>query len=426
MKRVILTIASVLAGSSSASAQYYDYDENEADTEGSDYEAFFGEGEEAPERAAGPTSIAEAKKLGKGYRIGRGAEGMHARPKRDVHVVQEGDTLWDISTHYFGDPWRWPQVWSYNPEVTNPHWIYPLDQIRLTEDTLKVDEAVARADTGGLKPGASEGSEGSGLKVIGDGSDENASSVQIEKHMLTPDTVFLRDVGYLDDEALPTVGQIIGGFEEQMFLTNSDQLYIKFEEEQDVRAGQQFTIFRSMHKYERTKKEKGELVRIFGTALIRSYDRDKRVARAVITEALDPIERGFKVAKLERRFDLVPPRRNEKDLEGKIVATIRPLDLLSHDNVVFLDVGAEQGVQAGNRFFVVRKGDNWLRTLERKNPEQMGNVVHVPAYDEEQFPEEVVAELRVVKVRKKTTVAVIVRSDLDVTVGERVQMRKGF
>jgi hypothetical protein len=250
--------------------------------------------------------------------------------------------------------------------------------------------------------------------------------VRIEKHMLKPDTVFLRDVGYLDKEALPTVGQIIGGFEEQMFMTNSDQLYIKFQKDQDVRAGQTFSVFRTMHKRERVKNEEGELVRIFGTALIRSYDREKRVARAVITEALDPIERGFKVAKLDRRFNLVPARRNEKDLEAKISATLRALDLLSHDNVVFLNVGAEQGVQPGNRFFVVRKGDNWLRTLERQTPEEMGNIVPVPSYDEDQFPEEVVAELRVVKVRKKTTVALIVRSDIDVTVGDRVQMRKGF
>jgi hypothetical protein len=56
----------------------------------------------------------------------------------------------------------------------------------------------------------------------------------------------------------------------------------------------------------------------------------------------------------------------------------------------------------------------------------MGNVVDVPAYDENQMPEEVVAELRVVKVRKETAVALIVRSDTDILMGESVQMRKGF
>jgi hypothetical protein len=425
MRRVILTIASVLASSASASAQYYDYEEESADAEG-DYEAYFGEGEGAKEREPGPSSIAEAKKTGRGYRIGGGA-GLHGKPKRDVHVVAEGDTLWDISTQYYGDPWRWPQVWSYNPEVTNPHWIYPLDQIRLTETTYKVDAAQTLGPDAYAKAGVPEGSEGAGLKVVGTGSEtENAPTVYVDKGMMKPDTVFLRDAGYLDREALPRVGQLVGGFEEQMFLTNSDQVYIKFKENQDIRAGQQYSVFRTMHDYEREPHEQGELVRIFGTVLIRSFDREKRMARGVITEAIDPIERGLMVAKLERRFDLVAPRRNEKDVTAKIVAAIKPLSLLSYDNVVFLNVGADKGVQPGNRFFVMRKGDNWQSTLERQTPKQMGAIVDLPDYDESEYPDEVVAELRVIKVRKETTVCLIVRSDTDVFIGDTVQMRKGF
>jgi hypothetical protein len=76
----------------------------------------------------GPSSVAEAKRQGRAYRIGQ--RGPSAVGGADLHVVSEGDTLWDISGHYFDDPWHWPQVWSWNPEITNPHWIYPLDQIR--------------------------------------------------------------------------------------------------------------------------------------------------------------------------------------------------------------------------------------------------------------------------------------------------------
>ena len=42
-----------------------------------------------------------------------------------------GDTLWDICFFYFNDPWQWPKIWSYNPQITNPHWIYPGDLVRL-------------------------------------------------------------------------------------------------------------------------------------------------------------------------------------------------------------------------------------------------------------------------------------------------------
>ncbi len=49
----------------------------------------------------------------------------------ELHVVRRGDTLWDICFLYFNDPWQWPKIWSYNPQVTNPHWIYPGDLVRL-------------------------------------------------------------------------------------------------------------------------------------------------------------------------------------------------------------------------------------------------------------------------------------------------------
>ncbi len=47
-----------------------------------------------------------------------------------VHTVEKGDTLWDLSSKYLGSPWYWPKVWSYNPQIANPHWIYPGNQVR--------------------------------------------------------------------------------------------------------------------------------------------------------------------------------------------------------------------------------------------------------------------------------------------------------
>ncbi|HEY4393841.1 MAG TPA: LysM peptidoglycan-binding domain-containing protein, partial [Polyangia bacterium] len=41
------------------------------------------------------------------------------------HTVRRGDTLWGISDFYFKNPYQWPRLWSYNPQIKNPNWIYP-------------------------------------------------------------------------------------------------------------------------------------------------------------------------------------------------------------------------------------------------------------------------------------------------------------
>lgn len=337
---------------------------------------------------------------------------------KGFHIVKKGDTLWGITGEHLDDSRMWPKVWSFNPQLQNPHWIYPGDQLRLRTSGALADGSSA----GGIRGGTL----GSG--VVG------------RTALVPADTVFLRDLGYIDDPDKEVWGQIVGAREEQQLLADGNRVYMILRPGVDVQIGQLMTVFEGVRDPPDppgARRPPGQIIAFKGTVKIETWDAEKRVARGELVESLDIIERGAKVGPIGRRYYVVPPASSQVDIRARVLTSMYPHELLGRDQVVFIDRGTHDGLKAGNRLFVVRQGDAWRHTLVTTTsmartrilmdvPEQVETETTPLHGDDEDFPEEVVGELRVIRAHRYSSLALVTASSEEIEPGDQAVARKGF
>src|SRR5450432_714235 len=338
----------------------------------------------------------------------------------NTHLVRRGDTLWDLCNHYYQNPWAWPKIWSYNPQIDNPHWIYPGDQLRLrdpNESALLAQELAHRTSS-----------------TIG-----GAASLINRRPLVPRDTVFLRDQGYIGDPKRDVWGELIGSDEEQMMLAEGNHVVLIFRPGVTVSKGQELTIFNSIRQPQDVpgaRKPPGEIVAVRGTVKVLDFNPETRMAKGLLTESVDVIERGAKIGPIGRRFDIVPPRKTAARVATRVLTSIYPNVYIAQDEIAFLDKGSEDGLQPGSRLFVVRKGDSWRASLTTgSNMTRARALINSPEPadaedtptdgDEKKFPEESVAELRVLRTEKYSSIAIVTQSQREVVSGDLAVSRPG-
>jgi hypothetical protein len=338
-------------------------------------------------------------------------------PLTAIYTVKKGDTLWEICDRYFNNPWDWPRIWSYNPELQNPHWIYPGDQIRMQS----ANEVAQLAG-----PAGPSRQLGSGLKFVG------------RPNKVKPGTVFLRDQGYIDDEVRDVWGEISGSPDDQLLLSDGDSAYLELKTGRSVRVGQDLTVFRPVHG-EMRGDAKGTLVSILGTARVEKWDPETRIARAKLIESLDVIGRGSYIGPMTRRFEIVAPVPNQAEVTAHVAASVYPHVLYGQHQVLFIDKGQQDGLVSGNRLFVVTRGDGYRKTLvgasefasaevhyDSERPATIEKGAAVGKGDDSKYPEEVVGEIRVLSVRDHSAACLVVDSTVEIEPGQTVVARRGY
>lgn len=339
-----------------------------------------------------PTKPAET---GAGYYYGEpsyqddgGPIQVHSGPTPELHVVRKGDTLWDISGFYFNDNWQWPKVWSYNPTITNPHWIYPGDLVRLLPKGVfgeQQDVATTQPDPGDTAP-----------PVDNLPAPSNRGSVGLKK------------TAFVEKSDLEKSIKVDGGVDEKQLLTTGDSIYLSYPSNNPPKVGQRYSIYRPGNAV----KNHGSYVKIVGTLEVASVKEDKR-ARGVIIQANQEIERGDKVGPLVKQFQNVTPVPPKVNAQGEIVAMLTKDQLIGRGELVFINLGKGSGVEQGNRLFVVRRGDAL--------PPQSKNTI---GQDDRRFPARTLGEVVVVEVGDNVSIGLVTLAVQEMGVGDLVIMQK--
>ncbi len=305
--------------------------------------------------------------------------------RQGLYLVQEGDTLWDLSEVFFGEPWFWPTLWSYNPQVTNPHWIYPGDLLQMQVPRTR----------------------GTTSTIVWSESRYSEDKVDLE--------IFSRYVGYLPDRAFKESGRIAYARESHRTLGEYDEVYIEFAQDVEVKRGERFTIYRNegpiTHPLD-ADRIVGYKIRHLGIA--RVLDADQHYVKALILKSYEEIYRDDLITSLFPHSWDVAPRTNEVELVGTLVDHHQPVTFSGQFDYGYIDKGRIDGVERGNRFVVERRGDGlWYD----EPPDEV---------DLDKFPWEFTGEVMVVEAFEETSLVIVTRAIKELIRGDRLHMKKGY
>jgi len=271
-----------------------------------------------------------------------------------THLVQKGDTLWDLSGKYLGNPYAWPQIWELNQWIKDPHWIYPgdpliIDLARAVATAGSVPEAVAN-----LQPDLRRGADPSAVH-------------RPELGFSFQDFIQLP---FFASEGAEAHFKGLGAFtitsnrrEDRQFLGEGETIYLNGGMDQGVKVGERFLILKIMGRKVMhptlAKKKLGDVVQ--QTGVVRVIATHSKGSVAVIERCLDTVEVGDHLVRftepanipLKLRSDSTDPIKVAPNA-GLVVYTRDAKQHSAGGDMIIIDRGANDGLKVGDTLLAVR------------------------------------------------------------------------
>ena len=257
----------------------------------------------------------------------------------DRYVVVKGDTLWDISTMFLRDPWLWPEIWYVNPQVENPHLIYPGDILTLVYVDGKPQLQMTRGyPTVNMSPRVREESLDKAIPTI---------PLDAIHQFLTRAIV----VGEGELETAPYVVQSAG---EHVVTGVGDRISARGIEDENHPV---YDIFEAGGPYidPDTEEVLGYKALFVGRGPVEQYGDPTTVYLAETTREIRVGDR-LRPADSATAITNFQPHAPADNIEGRIISVIDGVTQIGQFNVVAINLGTREGMDPGTIFRVYQDG----------------------------------------------------------------------
>ena len=266
----------------------------------------------------------------------------------DVYTVVKGDTLWDISGKFLERPWLWPEIWRINPQINNPHLIYPGDQIRLVYVDGQPQLVLERGDAGRtvrMSPGTDKLSPEVRYEPL------ESAIPTIRLDAIQPFLVQNRIVHPAELDGAPYVVQ---GESERLVLGAGDRLYVRG----TLPDSESFNVVRKGPLYvdPETQEVLGREATYIGLGQAVAQEAD--IATMLMSDTREEVQIGDRVLPTEQRRveSTFFPSAPASDINGQIISVFGGVSQVGQFDVVVINRGEREGLVVGNVLAIYKKG----------------------------------------------------------------------
>ncbi|HEV7611970.1 MAG TPA: LysM peptidoglycan-binding domain-containing protein [Steroidobacteraceae bacterium] len=258
----------------------------------------------------------------------------------DSYVVKRGDTLWGIAKVFLRDPWFWPEIWQVNPQVQNPHLIYPGDTLRLVYIEGRPTIMLQRGDAARVLP-----------RIRSQPLEGAVTTIPYETV-----AAFMSKPSVLAKEQIKDAPYVLATRDRHVVMANGDTLYARGFSA-PVELGTHYNVVRV-----------GEALRDPDDNRIVGYDgiftgaghvtRGGDPTTLIMTESARETEPGDKLfaGGVDVPLDFIPSPPKTKT-NGRIMAVSNGVTVIGQYEVVVINRGSADGLAPGNVLAVFQAGE---------------------------------------------------------------------